>query len=93
MEIDETGVAVSFQSQTFKVARYCVRRRLMDSGEPEGEGPVFTMYRGHGMGSMGGDMGLTTFLQGGVPRDYDLGAGESPTESGGKSSDTSAGPA
>ena len=57
--VDETGATESFQSQTFKVARYCVRRRVKDSEEPEGEGPALTMPRGHGMGSMGGDMGST----------------------------------
>ena len=28
LDIDESGVALKFQSQTFKVARYCVRRKL-----------------------------------------------------------------
>ena len=27
-DIDEAGVTVAFQSQTFKVARFCVRKRL-----------------------------------------------------------------
>ena len=32
LEMDESGVAMSFQSQTFKVARYFVRRRLLQEG-------------------------------------------------------------
>ena len=28
MDIDEPGVTVKFQSQTFKVARYCVRKQV-----------------------------------------------------------------
>ena len=28
LDIDETGVTVKFQSQSFKVARYCVRKKL-----------------------------------------------------------------
>ena len=39
LEIDESGVTVSFQSQNFEVARYCVRRRMKDSEVPEVEGP------------------------------------------------------
>ena len=34
LEIDEVGVAVKFQEQTFKVARYCVRERV-DPGAAE----------------------------------------------------------
>ena len=37
LEIDESGVAVSFQSQNFRVARYCVRRRIKDSDLKEGD--------------------------------------------------------
>ena len=66
---------------------------MHDSEVPEGEGPALTTLRDHGLGSMGGDMGLTPFLQGGVTKDSELGDGELPTESSGKSSDTSAGPA
>ena len=80
LEIDESGATASFQSQNFKVVRYCVRRRMKDSEVPEGDGPVLTMPRDHGMGSMGGDMGLTPLLREEVPEDYELGAGEPPTE-------------
>ena len=65
---------------------------MKDSKVPEGEGPVLTMPRGHGVGSMGGSMGLTPFLEGEVRKDFELGDGELPTESSGKSSDTSAEP-
>ena len=56
----------------------------------EGGGPALTALRGHGIGSISGDMGLTPFSQDEVPEDCDLGDGELPATSGGKSSDTSA---
>jgi len=31
LELDETGAAVYFQSQIFKVAHYCIRRRVKES--------------------------------------------------------------
>ena len=37
-EIDETGVTVYFQSQTFKVARFCVRRRVKESEVADQDG-------------------------------------------------------
>ena len=40
LEIDETGVAVYFQSQTFKVARFCVRRRAKESEVVDQDGRV-----------------------------------------------------
>ena len=40
MEIDETGVAVYFQSRTFKVARFCVRRRVKESEVVDQDGRV-----------------------------------------------------
>ena len=36
LDIDESGVALKFQSQTFKVARYCVRRKLDEKDLPQG---------------------------------------------------------
>ena len=66
---------------------------MKDSEVPEGEGQVLTTPWGHGMGSLGGDMGLAPCLQEEVPKDCALGDGELPTESGGKSTDTSAEPA
>ena len=36
MDIDESGAALKFQSQTFKVARYCVRRKLEETDLPQG---------------------------------------------------------
>ena len=41
--MDESGVTVTFQSQTFKVARYCVRRRPKDSDLQGGERPALAM--------------------------------------------------
>ena len=38
--IDETGVTVYFQSQTFKVARFCVRRRVKESEVVDQDGTV-----------------------------------------------------
>ena len=35
-DTDETGAAVKFQSQTLKVARYCVRRKLEEEDVPQG---------------------------------------------------------
>ena len=38
LDIDDTGATVKFQSQTFKVTRYCLRKKLdeKDVGEVEG---------------------------------------------------------
>ena len=36
LDIDESGVALTFQSQTFKVARYCVRRKVEEKDLPQG---------------------------------------------------------
>ena len=36
LDIDESGVVLKFQSQTFKVARYCVRRKLDEKDLPQG---------------------------------------------------------
>ena len=44
------------------------------------------------MGPLGGDAGLTPFLQEGAPKDCEMGDEELPTESGGESADTSEGP-
>ena len=66
---------------------------MKDSEVPEGEGAALTTLRDHGLGPMSGDMGLTPFSQGEVTQDCELGDGELPTESGGKSSDTPAEPA
>ena len=41
--MDESGVTVTFQSQTFKVARYCVPRRPKDSDLQGGERPALAM--------------------------------------------------
>ena len=35
-DIDESGAVLKFQSQTFKVARYCVRRKLEEKDLPQG---------------------------------------------------------
>ena len=37
LAIEETGVPAKFQSQTFKLARYCVRKKMapQDAGEAE----------------------------------------------------------
>ena len=40
-EIDESGVTVYFQIQTFKVARFCVRRRVKESEAVDQDGRVF----------------------------------------------------
>ena len=40
LEIDETGVTVSFQSQTFKLARFRVRRRVKESEVVDQDGRV-----------------------------------------------------
>ena len=40
LEIDETGVTAHFQSQTFKVARFCVRRRVKESEVVDKDGQV-----------------------------------------------------
>ena len=40
LEIDETGVTAHFQSQTFKVARFCVRRRVKESEVVDQDGRV-----------------------------------------------------
>ena len=93
IEMDESGVTASFQSQPFKVARNCVRRRLKDSDLQEGDKPALTMLHDRGLGSVGGDMGLTPFLDGDMTKDGQLEAGEMTTESGGRSSDISAEPA
>ena len=44
--IDETGVAATFGSQTFKVARYCVRKRLHEA-DARGEGRQNSLQRGN----------------------------------------------
>ena len=36
LDIDETGVLVKFQSQSFKVARYCVRKQVKASDDGSG---------------------------------------------------------
>ena len=40
LEIGEAGVTVHFQSQTFKVARCCVRRRVKESAVVDQDGRV-----------------------------------------------------
>ena len=35
LDIDESGVVLKFQSQTFKVARYCVRRKVAEKDLPQ----------------------------------------------------------
>ena len=74
IEMDESGATASFRSQTFKVARYCVRRRAKDSDLQEGDRPALTMLRDRGLGSVGEDMGLTSFLEGDVTKICELGA-------------------
>ena len=56
LDIDDTEASVKFRSQTFKVVRYCVRRRMKDSDLQEGDGPALTTLQGRGLGSVGGDM-------------------------------------
>ena len=67
--MDESGVTASFQSQTFKVARYCVRRRLKDSDLQGRDRPALTMLQDRGHGSAGGDTGLTPLLEGDATKD------------------------
>ena len=66
---------------------------MKDSELSEGEVLALTTLGDPGLGSAGGDMGLTLLLHGDVTKDYELGNGEAPTESGGTSPDTSAEPA
>ena len=35
LDIDETGVTAKFQSQTFTVARYCVRKQMVEKDVSE----------------------------------------------------------
>ena len=42
LEIDDAGATVSFQSQNFDVARYCVRKRTKDSEVAESDGKFFS---------------------------------------------------
>ena len=49
-DIDRTGVAARYQSQTFKVARYCASKRVGekevgDKGGPPGLGLCCDLYR------------------------------------------------
>ena len=37
LDIDETGVTETFQSQTLKMSRYCVRKRLNEKDADDGE--------------------------------------------------------
>ena len=60
--MDESGVTVSFRSQTFKVARYCVRRRLKDSDLQEGDRPALAMHQDRGLGSAAGRYRVDPFF-------------------------------
>ena len=63
LEMDGSGVTASFRSQTFKVARYCVRRRLKKSDLQEGDRPALAMLQGRGLGSAGGRYGVDPLLE------------------------------
>ena len=88
-----SGVTAPFESQTFEVARYCVRRRSKDSALQGGDRPALTMLQDRRLGRAGGGMGLTPFLGGEVTKDGELVTREPTTESGGHSPDASAEPA
>ena len=88
LDIDETGATVSFQSQNFKAARYCVRKQMKDSEVTESCGKFFSAPGYPWMGPRGGGNGLAPILPEAAPKDNAMGDGELPTESGGKSTDT-----
>ena len=83
LEIDETGVNVSFQSQNFKVARYCVRQRMKESEATEGDGGNPLNLGGPRMGPLDGGAGLVPGLPEDSHVDQEMADGEKPTESGG----------
>ena len=43
LNIDETGVLVEYQTQPFKVARYCVRKQVRANSDGSGSGVVRMM--------------------------------------------------
>ena len=84
LEIGETGVTVSFQSQNFKVARYRVRKRIENSEFAERDGKLPPTAGYPWVGALDGDTGLAPMLPEDVPNDHEMGDGGLPTESGGK---------
>ena len=89
LEIDDAGATVSFQSQTSKVARYCVRRRMKDSEIQEGEGRATTTLGESRMGPIAGELGLSPSLQVKLPKDCLPESEELRTASSGESAESS----
>ena len=87
LDIDDTGVTASLQSQNFKDARFCVRKRTKESDVADAEWKTSLNRGDPWTGPLDGGTGLAPML----PEDFTVGQemadGEGPTESGGKSTE------
>ena len=84
MDIDETGATESFQSQTFKVARNCVRKSLKETDVTDEEWQNSLHRGGPWAGQMGGGAAMVPILFDGTDKDQEMAGGEKPAESGGQ---------
>ena len=82
LEIDETGVTVSFRTQTFKVARYSVRKRVNETGVTDEKWKNSLQRGGPWMDSLPGGSGLAPALTDGLTDNIEMADGDKPTDSG-----------
>ena len=85
--IDETCATVHEQSQTFKVARHCVRKR-MEEADASDEERQKSLHRGdHCMDQPPAGSGMAPALDEGMDNAQEMAAKETAMESGGRSTD------
>ena len=82
LDIFDTGVTVSLQSQTFKVARYCVRKRQKETDATDKKWRN-SLHRGcPWVGLLTSSIGLAPPLSDGLNDDIEMADGDKPTNSG-----------
>ena len=82
LEIDRAGVTVSFQSQTFKEARYCVRKRLKATDVADDECEDSLRRDSPWMESPAGGNGLVPDTNENRTDDAEMVDGDKPTDNG-----------
>ena len=92
LDIDETGVTASFQSRTFKVARYWVRKRAKESDVTDEEWQT-SLHRGvPWVDTAAGGGGLAHAPSAGPNDNIDMGGEDKPTDCGEQSTTEPGGP-
>ena len=82
LDIDVAGVTVPFQSRTFKVARYCVRKRVKETQATDEEWKNSLRRGGPWIDSLPGDSGLAPALTDGLNDNIEMADSDKPTDSG-----------